>query len=380
VSKRKGKARASTGQFTQRQLPPSSTTADAELLAALALLRQRRAPYTELFKEIVAETLERFPLPPDQAIVEIGSGTGQLREWLPAGVRERMVHTDPSDPALRALRQRAPDAKTRVASAEGLPVDDGTCGGVLGLCVFDAVKNPSRVLAEIARVLCPRGRFVHVMDMATLLEAPFEKLSESGLVPLPNVFGDPGDHEWPLDIVLVQRDWLAGLLSLTARAAHPLSSTFGGYFAAFLSRPFDVNKATPLFKTVASSAQHRSRLMVLFESAGRLAFEQGYPPIQPLPFHSARYLQSLMETSFRESDAFRVERSAIITRSMWRPVAVPPERLVRYQSLCLGHQRLLDTFPERLMTESARDELIRGVPHDKMLIEAGAFVFVASRV
>jgi SAM-dependent methyltransferase len=356
----------------------SNATTDTELLAALALLRQRRAPYAELFKEIVAETLERFPLPPDQPVVEIGSGTGQLRQWLPASLRERMLHTDPSEPALRELRQWAPDAKTRVASAETLPFDAGTTSGVIGLCVFDAIRDQSSVLEEIARVLCPQGRFVHLMDMATLLEAPFEKLWASGLVPIPNVFGDPADQEWPLDIVLVQRDWLAGLLSFTTRISHPLSTVFGGYFGAFLAEPFEGNRATAIFKALASNGPDRHRLKTLLESAGRLAFEQGYSPIQPLPFQSARYLQSLIETAFRENEAFRIECSEIVTKSAWRTRGTT--RLPRYQSLCLGHQRILDDFPERLLTESARKEVDKGGVEDRVLVEAGVFVFVARRV
>ena len=92
-----------------------------------------------------------------------------------------------------------------------------------------------RAVAEIARVLAPGGRFVHLLDMATLLEQPFEKLAGSGLVPIPNVFGDPGDHEWPLDVVLLRRDWLANLLRFAADAGHPFAATFAPIFAPFLA-------------------------------------------------------------------------------------------------------------------------------------------------
>jgi SAM-dependent methyltransferase len=348
------------------------------LLEELDLLWRRREPYSDLLAEIVAETLDQFALAPDRPIVEIGAGTGQLRAWLPSMLRERTVHTDPSEAALHALRERAPDAKTRGAAAEQLPFAAGTCGGVLGLCVFDALPDPCAAITEIARVLGPHGRFLHFMDMATLLEAPFEKLAAAGLVPIPNVFGDPGDHEWPLDIVLVRRDWLAELRDFASSIAHPFVTVFGPYLDAFLAEPFEVNKATNIFKAIASSGDSRHALLTMLGSAGQLAFAQGHRKIEPLPFHSGRYLQSVLETLFRESGGFRVELSGIITRSRWVPWGT---REPRYRSLCVGHQRILDELPERLLTESAAQRSrLAGPPANETLIEVGVFVFVAARI
>jgi SAM-dependent methyltransferase len=371
--------------------PDTRATASAPpLLAELDLLWQRRQPYAELLTEIVAETLEEsgltselqsslpIDLPIDLPILEIGAGTGQLRAWLPSALRERTVHTDPSQAALHALRERAPDAKTRVASAEHLPFPDGACGGVLGLCAFDALQDPGAAVAEIGRVLAPHGRFLHFMDMATLLEAPFAKLATSGLVPIPNVFGDPGDHEWPLDIVLVKRDWLAGLRHFAAGIAHPLSIAFAGYLAAFVDQPFDVQIATSIFKSIASSGEHRRALMTQLESAARLASAAGHPPIEPLAFHSGRYLQSVIETSFRDSGRFSVELSRIVSRSRWVPRGSAQEP--RYRSLSIGHQRILDDFPRRFLTRSAEMRAQGHPPPTERLIEVGVFAFVAKRV
>jgi ubiquinone/menaquinone biosynthesis C-methylase UbiE len=359
--------------------PAGPGAADTELLGALALLQQRRQPYAELLAGIVLETIERFPPASGKLVAEIGSGSGQLRDWVSPDLRGRMVHTDPSESALKSLRQRAPDAKTRPSPAERLPFGDGSCAAVLGLCVFDAIQDQAAVVAEVARVLTPGGRFVHFMDMATLLEAPFEKLAASGLVPIPNVFGDPADHEWPLDIVLVQRDWLRGLLDFAARNAHPLVAGFGGYFGAFLADPFDVQAATSIFKSIASNGEMRRALVTFLESTGRLSFQQGYPAIEPLPFHSGRYLQSVLDTAFKNNDAFRIELSQIVTKSRWLPRE--GASTVSYRSLCLGHQRIMNEHPRRLLTDSAQERISReGPPPDETLIEAGVFVFVAQRV
>jgi SAM-dependent methyltransferase len=358
------------------------TAPDAELLDALVLLEERRAPYVELLVAIVADILERFPPTAGGPIVEIGAGTGQLRNWLPARVRARMVHTDPSDAAVRVFRQRAPEASTAVASAESLPFGDGECGAAFGLCVFDAIHAVGRDAAaatELGRVLAAGGRFVHFLDMATLLEAPFLELDADGLVPIPNVVGDPGDHEWPLDMVLFRRDWLIGLLQFTLQVGHPLPTTFGLYFGAFLAQPFEVREATSLFRSVASNDQLRQSLASQLASACQIALQHGYPPLAAIPFHSGKYLANALETSFRNSGAFQVEHSEIVTRSVWRPIS--DDGTARYQSLCLGHQRRSHQFPKRLLTESARARLASGdVPADQALVEAGVFVFVARRI
>jgi SAM-dependent methyltransferase len=350
--------------------------ADAELGRALDLLEQRRAPYAELLAEIVADTLARFPPLDGQPVVEIGAGSGQLRAWLPPALAGRTIHTDPSRPALHALRARDPAAITRVAKANKLPFSDRACGAVVGLCVFDAVGNEKATVAEIARVLAPGGRFVHFLDMATLLEAPFARLATSGLVPIPNVLGDPGDSEWPLDIVLIERSWLAGLLDFTRSIGHPLAATFGPYFALHLAGRVDVDEAAKVFKQIASSGEGRHALMSALVSASRLALDAGHPAPKILPFHSGQYAKSVLDTSFTESGAFEIELSDIVARSLWKPSAEAGG--VRYRSLCVGHQRILDALPGRLLTSAARapnEGLLDGT-----LVEAGVFVFVARRL
>jgi SAM-dependent methyltransferase len=366
--------------------PPRQSEPDATLLGALELLRQRREPYATLQAQIVGETLERFPPLPEGPIVELGAGTGQLREWLPPALRERLIHTDPSDAALRVLRDRSPHARTRVAPAHRLPFDDRSVGAIVGLCVFDALPDAAAARAELRRVLAPGGRFVHFLDMATLLEAPFAKLAASRLVPIPNVFGDPGDHEWPLDIVLLQGAWIEGLLRLSGAVDHPFASELRAYFRSFLAEPFDTNAATSAFKVLASHGDRRRALLGFLELAGRAAFAQGLPAIEPLPFHSGRYLQSVMESAFRGADDFVIELDEIVTRAGWRApsVLVPTSPAAtgspRYQSLCVGHQRLLEAPPRRLLDASALRLLgDRTAPTSDILIEVGTFVFVARR-
>jgi SAM-dependent methyltransferase len=339
---------------------------------SLELLERRRAPYAGPLAAIVGDLLARFPPPNGRPVLEIGAGSGQLLGWLPPALRARMIHSEPAAGAARALRARAGDADVVRALAETLPIGPGRCAAVLALCVFDAVNDAPAAAAEIARVLAPGGRFVHLLDMATLLEQPFAKLAGSGLVPIPNVFGDPGDHEWPLDIVLLERAWLEGLLRFAAHVAHPFAATFAPLFAPFLAAPFDVAGAAAAFKAIAGSGERRRTLATLLTSASRLSVAQGHRAVEPLPFHSGRYLQSLLQTTFTAA-GFTIELSEIVARAIRRPSA-NGETAVQYRSLCVGHERLERDLPRRLLAA------VREPPADgDILVEAGVFAFVARR-
>ena len=225
-------------------------------------------------------------------------------------------------------------------------------------------------------MLAPGGRFVHLLDMATLLEQPFAKLAASGLVPIPNVFGDPGDHEWPLDIVLLQREWLASLLRFAAGAGHPFAATFAPIFAPFLwpAAPFDVDAATNAFKAIAGSGERRRTLASMLTSASRLAVAQGHPAVEPLPFHSGRYLQSVLADQLRGR---RLRRSSCprSSRAAVRRPAADDETAIRYRSLCVGHERLESAPPRRLLAGAPAEPPADG----DILVEAGVFAFVARR-
>jgi SAM-dependent methyltransferase len=399
-------------QARRRQPGPGRGTggAEATLLAQLDLLARRRAPYGDLLAAIVADAFARFP--PGRkadgdrdtggdgvpaAILEIGAGDGALRGALASDIAARTIHTDPSRAALGRLRGRRDDepgatggageARVAVARAQSLPFGDRAFGAVVGLCVFDAIHatgGEAAAVAEIARVLAPGGRFVHILDMATLLDAPFAKLAASGLVPIPNVFGDPSDHAWPLDVLLLRRDWLAGLLELAARAGH--SSIEMGTLGRVPIPSSDARSARPSrapldsasFMELASDGERRLALSRWFASACRLAVHQGYPTLQPLPFHSGRYLASVLETAFKDSGAFRVELSEIVTRSAWRPRG-NTDRGPTYRSLALGHERVLGDLPARLLDESARAPPTHA-GSDETLVELGAYLFVATRI
>jgi len=353
----------------RKREPGGTPSGPRELTRALRLLEARRAPYTGPIRQIVRDTFERFAPPPGRQVLEIGAGAGQLAAWLPPEVAARAVFSDPSSTALRDLRAQLPAARSLAAAAERLPLGAATVDAVVGLCAFDALADQGAAVAEAARVLAPGGRFIHFLDMATLLEAPFAKLARAGLVPIPNVLADPGEHEWPRDLLLLDKSWLSGLLELARRAGHPLATGFDPYFDLALGDPFDADAAARAFRAVASSGPERRNLALGLVTASRVAAAHGYPALAPRPFHSGKYLQSLIETTFTDSGAFDIERSEITTAH----AIGPAEPGIVYRSLCLGHQRLLDHLPARRLTNAA------AAPAGGTLIEVGVYVFAARR-
>ena len=137
--------------------------ADDEWASTLELLERRRAPYAGPLATIAGDILRRFP-PAGGAVLEVGAGAGQLRDWLPASLRARAMHSEPSAAAVKALHRRAPDAGAVRAPVEALPIPNGACGAVLGLCVFDAIPDARAAAAEVARVLAPGGRWVFAVN------------------------------------------------------------------------------------------------------------------------------------------------------------------------------------------------------------------------
>lgn len=87
--------------------------------------------------------------------MDLGCGTGRNLPLFPTGVRPLAV--DPHPHNLRRARRRAPRVPLVRASAEALPFKDGAFDTVVSGLVFCSVTDPAAALAEVRRVLAPRG-------------------------------------------------------------------------------------------------------------------------------------------------------------------------------------------------------------------------------
>jgi ubiquinone/menaquinone biosynthesis C-methylase UbiE len=95
-------------------------------------------------------------------VLELGAGTGKLTEVLVALGHD--VHaTDPDEQMLDRLRERLPDVRTSVSSAEAIPAPDASYDVVVVAQALHWFDHPV-ALPEIARVLKPGGRLAAVWN------------------------------------------------------------------------------------------------------------------------------------------------------------------------------------------------------------------------
>lgn len=103
---------------------------------------------------------------PELVVGDLGCGTGQLTETVAPYVK-RVVAVDSSADMLEAARQRlggARNVELRQGELESLPIDEGELDAAMLSLVLHYSPSPGRALADVARVLRPRGR-VLVVDM-----------------------------------------------------------------------------------------------------------------------------------------------------------------------------------------------------------------------
>jgi ubiquinone/menaquinone biosynthesis C-methylase UbiE len=85
---------------------------------------------------------------------------GLLREIATAYAPPAVFGLDRSRAMLERARLAAPEATLVRADAAELPFEDATFGAVANLAALDLYADPARVIAEVARVLAPGGRWV----------------------------------------------------------------------------------------------------------------------------------------------------------------------------------------------------------------------------
>ncbi|MDQ3616351.1 MAG: class I SAM-dependent methyltransferase [Actinomycetota bacterium] len=88
-------------------------------------------------------------------VLELGAGTGKLTEQLIA-LGHTVVASEPSEPMLRRLSQRLPQAHAVLAAAERLPAASRSVDAVVAAQSFHWFDQ-DRMLPEAARVLRSRG-------------------------------------------------------------------------------------------------------------------------------------------------------------------------------------------------------------------------------
>jgi len=102
-------------------------------------------------------------LPPEATVLELGAGTGKLTRLLVATFG-RVIAVEPAEPMRRLLVSHCPEAEALAASAEEIPLANGSVDAVVAAEAFHRFDG-ERALAEIARVLRPRGVLVLLWNL-----------------------------------------------------------------------------------------------------------------------------------------------------------------------------------------------------------------------
>lgn len=97
--------------------------------------------------------------------LEIGAGTGANIPYYPDGLEDLML-AEPFEPMRRQLERKLSEsgrsARTLSASAEAIPLEDGSVDTVVSTLVLCTVDLPDLALGEIARVLRDGGQLLFI--------------------------------------------------------------------------------------------------------------------------------------------------------------------------------------------------------------------------
>ncbi|HEY0782373.1 MAG TPA: methyltransferase domain-containing protein [Thermoanaerobaculia bacterium] len=112
--------------------------------------------------ESTRETLARLTLAPDERLLDVGCGTGELLAALARTHPPALLEgVDPVPAMLAVARRKLPaTVELRQAWAERLPHPAGAFAVVVSCNAFHYMEEPERALAEVARVLARPGRLV----------------------------------------------------------------------------------------------------------------------------------------------------------------------------------------------------------------------------
>jgi SAM-dependent methyltransferase len=134
-------------------------------------------------------------LPPSGTVLDLGAGTGKLTRLL-ASVFFRVMAVEPDDRMRCRLSALCPEAEVLAGNAEQIPLPSASVDAVFAAQSFHWFAN-ERALAEIARVLRPRGALVLMWNRPAGRIAPALVAVEQLLQP-----HWPKDWEFPLDLGL----------------------------------------------------------------------------------------------------------------------------------------------------------------------------------
>ena len=122
-----------------------------------------------------AAVAKLVPLP--GLLLDVGGGTGLIGERLRLR-GHRVAVADLSEGMLRVASDRLPRCTMRM-SADRLGLANGTFDTAIAIWLLHLTHNPETLIAEAARILRPRGRFITTVDKSAAQGIQRENASDA---------------------------------------------------------------------------------------------------------------------------------------------------------------------------------------------------------
>ncbi len=129
-------------------------------------------------------------------VLDVGCGEGQVARLALAGGASMAIGVDPTAAQVEVATARGGGAAYGRAVAAALPFADGSFDAVVACLVFEHIRDVDVAIADVARVLCPGGRFLFFLNHP-LLQTP-----DSGWID--DQILDPPEQYWRIGPYLIE--------------------------------------------------------------------------------------------------------------------------------------------------------------------------------
>jgi len=153
-----------------------------------------------------AKVVELPALPPIATGLDLGAGTGKLTRLLVSAFR-RVITVEPAEAMRRRLETLCPEAEALPGTGQEIPLADASVDAVFAAQAFHCFDD-GRAVAEIARVLRPRGALVLMWNHPA---GPWEPSTAAARARIPILALQAGGHRFDPDpaIRVPSRVWAA---------------------------------------------------------------------------------------------------------------------------------------------------------------------------
>jgi SAM-dependent methyltransferase len=149
--------------------------------------------YTEQILPLAVECLAGA-----RRVLDVGCGEGQVARLAASAAvgADVVVGVDPTWAQLALARQRAGGPAYARSGAAALPARDASFDAVVACLVFEHIRDVDEAIAEVGRVLRPRGRFAFFLNHP-LLQTPGSGWIDDQIL-------DPPEQYWRIGPYLVE--------------------------------------------------------------------------------------------------------------------------------------------------------------------------------